>query len=99
MNTFKFTPGPWAFCNDTLCQATGSFLHLGTFIESPGLGYTAEANKNLIAAAPEMAAALKRAAPWLARLITDGGHLECAAPGDAERTLQQIEDILKKLDQ
>lgn len=53
------TPGPWAFCNDTLCQANGNYLHLGKWVESPGLGRAAEANKRLIAAAPELLAVLK----------------------------------------
>lgn len=55
----QHTPGPWAFCNHTLCQATGNYLHLGKFVESPGLGGQAGANRRLIAAAPELLAALQ----------------------------------------
>ena len=55
----KHTPGPWAFCNDTLCAAHGNYMHLGKWVESPGLGKAAEPNKRLIESAPELLAALQ----------------------------------------
>lgn len=55
----KHTPGPWKFCNDTLCQATGNYLHLGTFVDSPGLGHATKANRSLIESAPDLLAALE----------------------------------------
>jgi hypothetical protein len=39
--------------------------------------------------------ALKRAVPWLGRLIADKGHLECVCPNDAVGALQQAEAALK----
>ena len=54
----KHTPGPWAFCNHTLCQANGKFLHLGEWRESSGLGSAAAANMRLIETAPDLLAAL-----------------------------------------
>ncbi len=57
----KHTPGPWAFCNETLCQATGNYLHLGKWIGSPGLGKATAANRKLIAAAPDLLDALNDA--------------------------------------
>lgn len=56
----QHTPGPWAWRNDTLCQATGNFLHLGKWIESPGLKGAGKGNKELIAAAPELLDALEK---------------------------------------
>ena len=41
-----------------------------------------------------MLAALKRAAPWLGRLIADGGHLNSVMPGDAVRTLEMVESAI-----
>ena len=55
----KHTPGPWSFCNNTLCQANGNYLHLGTWSESSGLGKMAQANARLIAAAPDLLDALQ----------------------------------------
>ena len=54
----KHTSGPWAFCNDTLCQATGNYLHLGKWIDSPGLGKSTAANRRLIESAPDLLSAL-----------------------------------------
>jgi len=60
MTNAKHTPGPWAFCNETLCQAHGNYKHLGKYTEAPGLKGEAEANKSLIAATPDLLAALER---------------------------------------
>jgi len=59
----KHTPSPWKFCNDTLCQATGNYLHLGTFVDSPGLGHATKANRSLIESAPDLLEALENAIP------------------------------------
>lgn len=48
------------------------------------------ANARLIAAAPDMLAALKRAEPWLGRLIAENTHIDCVMPNDAIRTLEMI---------
>lgn len=39
-------------------------------------------------------AALRRAIPWLGKLIADGGHLNSVAPNDAIGALQQAEAAL-----
>lgn len=44
-----------------------------------------------IASAGVLLAALQRAAPWLGRMIADGGHLACVAPNDCVGALQQAE--------
>lgn len=53
------TPGPWTFLPGNVLVAGKNGLHLGTFSESCGLGNAAEPNKALIAAAPDMLAALQ----------------------------------------
>lgn len=39
---------------------------------------------------------LEHAALWIGRLITNGGHKECAIPADAERTLAQLEALISR---
>lgn len=41
-------------------------------------------------------AALKRATPWIGKLIADGGHLHSVAPNDAIGALQQMEAAIKQ---
>jgi hypothetical protein len=57
MSDAKHTPGPWGFVGEILTGPRG--LKLGTFSEGPGLGYAADANARLIAAAPELLEALQ----------------------------------------
>ncbi len=61
---------------------------------------TAEAARTarMLEAAPEMLAALQRAAPWLGKLIADGGHLQATLPADAVRTLDMVEAALAKVE-
>lgn len=56
-----------------------------------------DANARLMAQAPAMLAALRRAVPWLGRLIADGGHLRTVAPNDAIGALAEAESILATL--
>ena len=73
------TPGPWTFSGNTLIQDKGNRLHIGTFSESPGLGYAASANARLIAAAPVMLAALREIACY------DPTKLDAATLGNIAR--------------
>ena len=57
MSTAKHTPGPWRIAKGKLLSGN---LHLAYIDEAPGLGHAAEANATLLAAAPELLAALKR---------------------------------------
>lgn len=50
----------------------------------------------LIAAAPDLAAACKRAIPWLGKLIADGAHLNSVAPNDAIGALEQLEAAIAR---
>lgn len=53
------------------------------------------ANARLMAAAPNMLAALRRAAPWLGKLIADKGHENSVLPNDAVRTLEMVEAAIE----
>lgn len=56
-----------------------------------------EANAKLFRAAPEMLKAIRRAVPWIGKLIAGGVHQRCVAPNDAIGTLQELEAILEQL--
>jgi hypothetical protein len=51
---------------------------------------------NLIAAAPELLEALKRAAPWLGKMIADGAHKNSVLSRDCEVTLKLVEAAIAK---
>lgn len=55
-----------------------------------------KANRDIMAAAPELLAALNRALPWLGRLIADGGHLNSVAPNDAIGAMNQAQAAIDK---
>lgn len=68
------TPGPWAFLpldNNgarTLATDDRTKTHLVSVYDAPGMGRAADANRNLIAAAPDLLLALEAivaiVAPW-----------------------------------
>jgi hypothetical protein len=97
------TPGPWTcdkydtkhgFPARQLVFGGGSLL---AEVCGNGKGSSGD-NANLITTAPELLAALKRAVPWLGRLIADGGHLNSVAPNDAIGALAQAEAAIAKAD-
>jgi hypothetical protein len=55
-----------------------------------------EADARLIVAAPELLAALRRAVPWLGKMIADGAHLNSVLPRDCEMALAQAEAAIAK---
>lgn len=65
----KHTPGPWSICFDgQLDGADGTrvlFLPFDSYKEFNDLQPTIKANLRLIAAAPDLLAALEQAAEWL----------------------------------
>lgn len=65
-------------------------------MEGESATITAEVAAALLALGVRPLAALKRAAPWLGKMIADGGHLRAVAPLDAENTLAQIEALIKE---
>ena len=99
-NTPKYTAGPWSRnippARKYAIVFAGRNAHIAQICSAGLEDSEIEANCDLIAAAPDMRDALARAAPWLGRLVADGGHLGCAAPNDAVATLRLIESLLEK---
>ena len=99
-NTPKHTRGPWSRnippARKYAIVFAGRNAHIAQICSAGLEDSEIEANCDLIAAAPDMRDALARAAPWLGRLVADGGHLGCAAPNDAVATLRLIESLLEK---
>ena len=85
------------------CNLTHDSMRSICAVHAPYPGHNSEreieehlANAHLIAAAPELLEALKRAAPWLGKMIADGAHMNSVLPKDCERTLQMIEAAIAK---
>ena len=55
-----------------------------------------EQEAHLIAAAPELLLAVKRAEMWIGKMIADGAHLNSVAPGQCVTTLRMIEAAIAK---
>jgi len=59
--------------------------------------WTTEAERDALQATnAQLLTSLKRAAPWLGKLIADDAHLNSVAPGDAIRTLEMVEAAIAK---
>lgn len=54
------------------------------------------ANALLIASAPELLEACKRALPWMGKLIASRVHEDCVMPNDAVRTMEMLEAYIAK---
>ena len=59
MTKHQHTPGPWEIKQGVLKQVGPTGKHLFGLTEYAGLGYEADLNLSLIAAAPDLLAALK----------------------------------------
>lgn len=101
----RHTPGPWEAIDCIINNEPNRMIIRtrgwgGKPLADCGITDTDESRHNaaLMALAPDMLLCLRRAAPWMGRLIADGGHSACAAPGDAEACLAQIEALLNRLD-
>jgi hypothetical protein len=70
--THKHTPGPWATDGNGLITAGKNRLHIAQTAVT-GMGSAAEANANLLAAAPEMLDTLKLALLVLERRMNAQG--------------------------
>jgi hypothetical protein len=102
-----WTPGPWTYDQPALSfRIKAGDLEIADAIAKVANGVSkryvfepeAEANARLISKAPEMAELLRRAAPWLGKMIADGAHLNCVMPRDCEVTLEQIERLLAEIE-
>ena len=102
----RHTPGPWVAALEgnlrplIIQDLTGRPIPIASIIHQGGGDFdpseTTQVNAHLIAAAPELLAALRRAVPWLGKLIADGGHLQSVCPNDAIGALQQAEAALAR---
>lgn len=50
----------------------------------------------LIAAAPDLLEACKRALPWIGKMIADKAHLNAVAPNDCVGAMEQLEAAITK---
>ena len=55
-----------------------------------------ESNARLAAASPEMLHALKRALPWIGKMIADNAHMNSVAPNDCVGAMQEMEAAILK---
>lgn len=76
----RHTPGPWTFRTlpdgRQVLEAGDNGIQLAFWDERPGLSYAATANMALVAAAPDLLAALREIELWL--LHVDGGPAQSA---------------------
>lgn len=97
--TEKHTPGPWEAVGLTICanteatQGRGKIAQAATYIESAAVANEGEecANARLMAAAPDLLAALEKLAKWTGKAIADGAFASCVNPHAAEVDLAQAE--------
>lgn len=95
-------PEQWTFDASTgrIGTAKGTIVVLPRSDDRTGRGYTANEQLRhgcIIAQAPAMLEALRRAQIWLARAQIEGIHLPCAAPNDLPAVNQLVADVLDKI--
>lgn len=104
MKTAKHTPGPWATDGRFIVQEVEgrSFWPGQPFIADCAISGsykpdgTTAANARLIAAAPDLLEACKRALPWVCKMIADGGHKNSVAPNDCIGAMEQLGAAIDK---
>ncbi len=94
------TPGPWELQENGAAFNLRSPDRVDHFVILLGMTHNNpdefSANARLIAAAPDLLAALDRCIGWVGKLIADGGHERCAMPNDAVQSLAQAEAAIAK---
>lgn len=103
MTKATHTSGPWAN-NDGLIMgardASGYQQTVASIYGPDGEQWDAETstrqNASLIAAAPDMLAALENALPWLIKADIDGAFNGCALPLGGRKAWEQIERAIAK---
>ena len=76
--------------------ATGDIVANLHAYPKPWLTGETRENARLIAAAPDLLAALERCIPWMGKLIAEGAHLQSILPNDAVVALDQAEAAIAK---
>lgn len=97
----KHTPGPWYASDNERCIYAKLQTVDGTYVEPliaqcTKLSTSANANAALIAASPEMFSMLEQALRLIAVAENNNAYKDCALPLIGQRTIEQIESILKK---
>ncbi len=95
MTTQTHTQGPWATYVDSahdgwIADAEGNLIACAVRNENM------QANARLIAAAPDLLAALETALPWLTKADIDGAFDGCALPLGGRKAWEQIERAIAK---
>lgn len=97
------TKAPWHICEVTgrglklIRDANGYCVAEAVKPANSGAAYIDHiANAHLIAAAPEMLAAIENAIPWLVKAHIDGAFKDCAAPIGGEQAWKQMEAAIAK---
>lgn len=94
-NTNKHTPGPWyASAGEIVQEGTGRTLARVTYFDKEDAAQVGDAR--VMAAGPELLAALERITPWIGKMIADGAHLGAVLPGDCEQALRQAAAAIEK---
>jgi len=101
MNTHGHTPGPWTYngINHAVYAVYDESAYSVANCTKNAVGTPedhADANCRLIAAAPELLAALKRAVPWLGLAAAENLQIDCANPGDLLATLDRAAAAIAK---
>jgi hypothetical protein len=103
MNKGKYTQGEWRFDGHGINAKDGERIakvqHSGPYCYDTGLPVRNErfdADSRLIAAAPELLEACKRALPWIGKMIANGNHLDSILPKDAEIAMDMLQDAIDK---
>lgn len=100
MSTNEHTPGEWVLEENGACWNLRSPDRVDHFLILVGMTHNnpgeLDANARLVAAAPDLLAALERCMPALGLLIAEGVHERCAAPQEAPATVAQAEAAIAK---
>jgi hypothetical protein len=90
MTQATHTPGPWRIVTDGISH----WIEIEP--NKIALIHAKKADRDLIAAAPDLLAALETALPWLIKADIDGAFDGCALPLGGRKAWEQIERAIAK---